>query len=193
MMAIQGVARLLMLATCTALLSSPSTPAVTLDATWRQAVDRLAQEKVLAEGCASILKTFADDAPMARVQGQRLYARAKADMDGLVRLLIAGVAGERAPAEIPGLRQRLEAVLEQRRALCRYVDAAVGMVLRQQPWRTRAADLLAEGSGPAAGSMIDAAVQIWQAYRGADHNGRETIISGLEATRWLAYAKLPAA
>ena len=70
--------------------------------------------------------TFAERAPMARVQGERLYARAKADMDGLVRLLTADLATERSLAESPELQHRLEAVMAQRRALCRHVDAAVG-------------------------------------------------------------------
>ena len=160
---------------------------------WPQAVDQLAREKTLAEACASILKTFADGAPMARVQGERLYARAEADMDGLVRLLIADLASERSPADIPELRQRLEAVPRQRQALCRHVDAAVGTALRQQPGRTSAAELLAQGSSDSAEFMIDAAVRIWQAYREADQVGRATIIARIEAVRWLPYAAVPAA
>jgi hypothetical protein len=190
---VPGVTRLIMLAAWAALLSSPPMPAVGLDAGWRPAVDRLAREKTLAEGCASILKTFGDHAPMARVQGQRLYARAKADVDGLIALLKADLAGQRSPADIPALSQRLEAVPKQRQALCRHVDGAVGMAVRRQRGRTRPADLLAEGSGGAASSMIDAAVHIWNAYRDVDHLGRATIISRIEATRWRPYAEIPAA
>jgi hypothetical protein len=57
----------------------------------------------------------------------------------------------------------------------------------------RAADLLAEGSGAAVSSVIDAAVQICQAYRHTDQAVRVTIISRIEATRWVAYAEVPAA
>jgi hypothetical protein len=92
---------------CAALLLLAWMPAVAQDAAWPQAVDQLAREKTLAEACASLLKTFADGAPMARVQGERLYARAAADMEGLVRLLIADLAGERSPADMPEFRQRL--------------------------------------------------------------------------------------
>jgi hypothetical protein len=176
-----------------ALLLAPSVPAVAQNTGWRQATDRLAQEKGLAEGCASILKTFANDAPMARVQGQRLYARAKADVDGLIALLIVALAGERSPAEIPELRQRLDAILEQRRALCRHVGATAGTALRQQPGRAHLADLLAEASGATASSTTDSAVQIWQQYRLADQVEREAIIARIEAARWLAYAEVPAA
>jgi hypothetical protein len=182
-----------MLATCAALVSSPSAPGTAWDASWTQAVDRLAREKVLAEGCASILKTFADDAPMARVQGQRLYARARADMDGLVGQFIADLAGARSLAEAPALRWRLEAVVGQRRTLCRHADAAVGAAFRRQRGGTRGADLLAEGNGYAVGSMLDVAVQVWTAYRQADRVGREAIISRIEAMRWLPYDEVPAA
>jgi hypothetical protein len=156
-------------------------------------VDQLAREKTLAEACASVLKTFADGAPMARVQGERLYARAAADMDGLVRLLIADLAGERSPADMPELRQRLEAVPRQRQALCRHVDAAVGTPLRQESERTSAADLLAQGSSASPGFMIDAAVRIWTAYREADQVGRASLTARIRATRWLSYADVPAA
>jgi hypothetical protein len=178
---------------CAALLLLAWMPAVAQDAAWPQAVDQLAREQTLAEACASVLKTFADGAPMARVQGERLYARAAADMDGLVRLLIADLAGERSPADMPEFRQRLEAVPKQRQALCGHVDATAGTALRQQPQRTSAADLLAQGSSASPGLMIDAAVQIWTAYRVADQAGRAAIIARIEAVRWLPYAEVPAA
>jgi hypothetical protein len=178
---------------CAALLLLAWMPAVAQDAAWPQAVDQLAREQTLAEACASLLKTFADGAPMARVQGERLYARAAADMDGLVRLLIADLAGERSPADMPEFRQRLEAVPKQRQALCGHVDATAGTALRQQPQRTSAADLLAQGSSASPGLMIDAAVQIWTAYRVADQAGRAAIIARIEAVRWLPYAEVPAA
>ena len=191
-MAVRVLAPLLAFIACAALLLLLP-PGAAEDSGWRQPVNRLAHEKALAEGCASILKTFGDDAPMARVQGERLYARAKADMDGVVALLILNLAAGRSPAETPELRQRLEVVPAQRRALCRHVDAAVGMGIRQEAGGTRLADLLAEGSADAASSAIDAAVQIWQEYRRADQAGRAAIISGMEAARWLDYAEVPGA
>jgi hypothetical protein len=168
-------------------------PALAQDAGWLPAVDLLAREKTLAEACAAILKTFADGVPMARVQGERLYARAKADMDGLVRLLIVDLAGERSPAESPELRQRLEAVIAQRRSLCRHVEGAVGTGLGRQTERAGAADLLAQGSDDSAGVTIEAAVRIWTAYRQADQAGRAAIVARIEAVRWLSYAELPPA
>jgi hypothetical protein len=153
----------------------------------------LAREKTLAEACASVLKTFAGDAPMARVQGERLYARAQADMNGLVRLVIAALASERAPAERPELRHLLEAVPRQRQALCDHVAAAVGTALRDQPEHAGAADLLEEGRSESAGSIADVAVRIRQAYRTADPAARATIVARIEAVRWLPYAAVPAA
>ena len=192
-MAVRELAWLPARLACAALLLVGSVPAVAQEIGWPQAVDDLAREKTLAEACASILKTFADGAPMARVQGERLYARAEADMDGLVGLLTADLASERSPADSPELRQRLEAVPRQRQTLCRHVDAAVGTALRRQPGRTRAAELLAQGSRGPMGFMTDAVVRIWQAYREADPVGRATIATRIEAVRWLPYATIPAA
>jgi hypothetical protein len=193
MIAVRWMIRLLLLAVCAAPPASPQMAALAQDAGWPQALDQLAREKALAEGCASILKTFADGAPMARVQGERLYARAKADMDGLIELLLVDLANQRPLADAPALRHRLEAVVAQRRTLCRHVDAAVGTTLRQQSSGTGAADLLAEGSGDAPSSLIEAAVQIWQAYGDADQAGRAAIIGRIRAMRWVDYAEVPAA
>jgi hypothetical protein len=191
-MAVRDLAWLPALAACAALLVAVA-PAVAQDFAWPQAVERLAREKTLAEACASILKTFADGAPMARVQGERLYARAQADMDGLVRLIIADLASERSPAERPELRHLLEAVPRQRQALCDHVAAAIGPALRARPEHAGATDLLEEGRRELAGAMSDAAVGIWQAYRAADQAERATIIAQIKAARWLPYADVPAA
>jgi hypothetical protein len=188
-MAVPGVA-LLGLVACAALLLSPSLAAIPQQAGWPQAVDRLAREKTLAEACAVVLKTFADGAPMARVQGERLYARARADMDGLVRLFIVDLASERPLADSSELQHRLEAVVAQRRALCRHVEAAVGAALREQAGHAEAADLLSQGSGDSERFLIDEAVQISRAYRLADQAGRAAIVARIEAARWLPYPEI---
>jgi hypothetical protein len=190
-MSARELARLLVVGSALS-LSLPALGAAQ-EAGWRDAVDRLAQEKTLAESCVSILKTFAESDPMARIQGQRLYARAKADVDGLIALLAVDLAEDRSPAEIPELRQRLEAVPTQRRALCRQVDAAVGAELRRQSEGTRNlwVALLTQGIGDAVGSTIQAGVEIWQEYRRADEVRRQTIASQIEATRWRDYAEVP--
>jgi hypothetical protein len=179
------------LVACAALLLWPSLPAVPQQAGGPQAVDHLAREKTLAEACAAVLKSHADGAPMARVQGERLYARARADMDGLVRLFIVDLASERPLAESAELQQRLEAVVAQRRALCRHVEATVGAALREEPGHAESADLLSQGSGDSERFLIDEAVQILRAYRQADPAGRAAIVARIEAVRWLPYAEIP--
>lgn len=190
-MALRQPARLLVLATCAALILPPAAARGAEGSGWRQALDRLAHERTLAEGCVSLLKTFADRDPMSRVQGQRLYARARADVDGLIALLKVDLAGDRSPAAIPELRYRLEAVPRQRQALCQHVDAAVGTAVREQSERSSAVELLAEGAADATSSLFDAAVQIWRAYRRAGDAGRERIIFAMEGTRWRDYAEIP--
>lgn len=184
-------APLLALATCAALLLPPPVARGAEGSGWRQAVDRFAHERTLAEGCVSLLKTFADRDPMGRVQGQRLYARAKADVDGLIALLKVDLAGERSPATIPELRYRLEAVPKQRQALCEHVDAAVGTAIRGQGGAsTLRADLLTLGTGETEDSLVAAIVELWRAYRRADNTHRKIILSAIEAGRWLPYAEV---
>jgi hypothetical protein len=127
---------------------------------------------------------------MQRVQGQRIYARAKADLDGLIPLLQADLAGDRSPAAVPELAYRLGSVTRQRQALCRYVDAAVGSAVRERAHSSRAIELLAEGVAGNALPLSDAAVQIWQAYRRAGEPERGRIISAIEGTRWRGYAEV---
>jgi len=190
MIAVRCMAWLLLLATGAALMSSPQM-ALAQGVSWRQALDRLAREKALAEGCASVLKIFADGAPMARVQGERLYARAKADADGLIALLLGDLADERSPANVPELRQRLEAMPRQRQALCRHVDLAIGAAAREQGARSRSINLLSQGASDA-GSLVEAAVAIRNAYRGADAAQREAIDAAIMTVRWRPYALVPA-
>jgi hypothetical protein len=156
---------------------------------WRTAVARLAQEKVLAEGCISILKSSSVGHPMARVQGERLYARAKADADGLIALLKTSLVDDRSPADSPELRQRLKTIPRQRQALCRQVRAALGASADAQGEST--SGLLDRGSDEAPGPLAEAALQIRQTHRHGGGTHRGTITLELEATRWLPYAEVP--
>jgi hypothetical protein len=183
--------RLLVLGTCAALLL-PAPAAGGGESGWRRAMDRLAREKSLAEGCASLLKAFAERDPMQRVQGQRIYARASADVDGLIGLLKADLAGDRSPAAIPELVYRLESVRRQRQALCRHVDAAVGSAVRERPERSGEIELLAEGGAGNSIPLSEAAVEIWQAYHRSGSAERERIIAAVEGARWRHYAELSA-
>ena len=188
-MALREAGRLLVLGTCAALLL-PAPAAGGAESGWRQALDRLANEKSLAQGCVSLLKGFADRDPMQRVQGQRIYARASADVDGLIGLLKADLPGDRSPAAIPELVYRLESVPRQRQALCSHVDAAVGSAVRERPESSRGVELLAEGGAESGMSLLDGAVVLWGAYRRAGEAERERIIAAIEGTRWRGYAAI---
>jgi hypothetical protein len=133
-MAFAELAGLPALAACAALLVG-SMAAQAQDLARPQAVEQLAREKTLAEACASILKTFVGDAPMARVQGERLYARAQAEMDGLVRLIVADLASEGSPAERPELRPKGPANRRVRSPTWR--SGSGRRIARQTPRRAR--------------------------------------------------------
>jgi hypothetical protein len=188
-MALRQRARFLVLGTCVALVLAPAARSAE-EHGWKPAVARLAHEKSLAQGCVSLLKAFAERDPMQRVQGQRIYARARADMDGLIALLKADLAGDRSPAAVPELAYRLQSVPKQRQALCSQVDAAVGGAARDQREPSRAAALLAEGIAGSGFPLSDAAVQIWHAYRRAGAPERARIIAAIDGTRWRDYAEV---
>jgi hypothetical protein len=175
---------------CAALVLAPAARGAE-EAGWRHAVERLAREKTLAERCVALLKAFAESDPMQRVQGQRSYARARADMDGLIALLQADLAADRSPAAAPELAYRLESVPRQRQALCRQVDAALGSAVRERLEASPAVELLAEGVADSGASLVDAAVDLWQAYRGAGDAERDRILAAVEGTRWRHYAEVP--
>jgi hypothetical protein len=157
---------------------------------WRPAVERLAQERTLAEACVALLESFAEHGPLQRVQAQRIYARARADVDGLIALLNADLAGDRSPAAVPELAYRLKSVPKQRQALCRHIDAAVGGAVRDRTEPSGAAESLAEGIVGNAIPLSDAAVRIWSAYRRAGDSERARIIAAIEGTRWRDYAEV---
>ena len=184
-MTIREIPRLSVIAAGAVLLVAP--PAIAPASGWRTALDRLAEEKTLAESCAAILKSSAVDHPMARVQGERLYARAKADADGLIALLVVDLAGARSPADIPVLRQRLETVPRQRQALCRHVDAAVGPGAGERGARA----LLGRGTSSPDSSLVEAAEVLWTAYRRADAADRGAMDAAVAAARWRPYALVP--
>jgi hypothetical protein len=187
-MALRQAARVLVLGTCAALVLPPPAGCSAEESGWRQAIDRFALERTLAEGCVSLLKSAAERDPMQRVQGQWIYARARADVDGLIALLTTALAGERSPAAIPELRYRLETVPRQRQALCDHANAAVAGAI--PPERALAAALPAEEAEGTAISLLDAAAQIWKAYRGVGSADRARIIAAISATRWRDYAEV---
>jgi hypothetical protein len=180
--------RLFALAAGAALLVTPAAAAAN---GWRAAIDRVIEEKVLAEGCVSILKSSAVGHPMIRVQGERLYARAQADVDGMIALLVAALTGDRVPPDSPELRHGLASVPRQRQALCRHVQAALGASVDQRGEGLSApVDLLIRGSADSGWPLVEAALEIWQAYRRGGEVRHRAIASELEAARWVPYAEV---
>jgi hypothetical protein len=66
-MALRQAARVLVLGTCAALVLPPPAGCSAEESGWRQAIDRFALERTLAEGCVSLLKSAAERDPMQRV------------------------------------------------------------------------------------------------------------------------------
>ena len=80
---------------------------------------------------------------------------------------------------------------KQRQALCRHVDLAIGAAAREQDARSLSMNLLSQGASDA-GSLVEAAVAIRTAYRGADATQRAAITAAIGAARWRPYVRVPA-
>ena len=65
---------------------------------WQEAAGILAEERSFAESDAGLLKTYAAADQAALLQGQRLYAQAKAASDGLIARFLVVLADDRDPA-----------------------------------------------------------------------------------------------
>ena len=174
-----------------------------------QAVGRLARERSFAESGAGLLKQFAAGDRAAMIQGQKLYADAKASFDELVEQLLTDLAQGTTPAGSAELRKALQAAAEQRLAFSRHVDASVKLEPGDKPAILGA---LAGGAGDIVTAVLEgavyldgeriaagldpdataylAAVAIWKEYRAGDELRRKSIATRLEAQRWKAFGEV---
>jgi hypothetical protein len=152
-----------------------------------QAVGRLARERSFAESGAGLLKQFAAGDRAAMIQGQRLYADAKASFDELIVQLQTDLDQGTMPEGSAALRMALEAAVERRLAFSRHVDASVRIEPGAKP---AILDALAGGAGDIVTGVLQAAVAIWKEYRAGDELRRKSIATRLEAQRWKAFGEV---
>lgn len=152
-----------------------------------QAVGRLARERSFAESGAGLLKQFAAKNRAAMIQGQRLYADAKASFDELIVQLQTDLDLGTTPAGSAALRIALETAVERRLAFSRHVDTSVKLEPGAKP---AILDALAGGAGEVITSVLQAAVAIWKDYRAGDDLRRKSIATQLEAQRWKAFGEV---
>jgi hypothetical protein len=137
-----------------------------------QAVGRLARERSFAESGAGLLKQFAAGDRAAMIQGQRLYADAKASFDELIVQLQTDLDQGTMPEGSAALRMALEAAVERRLAFSRHVDASVRI---EQDAKPAILDALAGGAGDIITGVLQAARGDLEEYRAGDELRRKSI------------------
>lgn len=168
--------------------SAPAQPARgTLS--WREAVDRLAQEKERAETCVAALKRHAAGDAAFLAEGARLYGEAKAHSDGFIERLLVDLAEDRAPDASPELRAKLDGAVTQRIAFCRHVEPRVPQTAGS---KNLVLGALSQGAGDLIAALIEGAVEIWKERNRGDELRRATIATRLEAQKWRRFADIPA-
>lgn len=170
------------------LLAQQTEPALT----WRDAVKVLAEERTFAESGAGLLKTYAKDDQAALIEGQKLYAGAKARFDGLIEQLLLDLAEDRNPEESPDMKVVVDAAVETRLAFSRHVEATLSDRQDGTP-KNAWVDALAKGAGEIVAALIDGGIKIYQTYQEASAVRRETIATRVEQQRWRTFSEVEAA
>jgi hypothetical protein len=154
---------------------------------WQEAAGVLAEERSFAESDASLLKTYAAADQAALLQGQRLYAEAKAASDGLIARLLAVLADDRDPASADELKQAAERAFVTRLEFSHHVNDALPDL---RGTRSVLLDALAKPATDLVKALIDGGIAVWKEYRRGNELRRATLRAQLEAQHWRAFAEL---
>jgi hypothetical protein len=149
----------------------------------------LAEERVLGESAAVLVKRSGAQDSALFADGEQLYTEAQAAFNGLIAQLQVELAEARKPSESQTFAQALEAAVERRKALFTFVDERI-------PHGEGTKDPLAILAGAVGGnlgelisSVTEAAVALWEAFRHAQQERRDDIRARLEAERWRPFAE----
>ncbi|MGI9492642.1 MAG: hypothetical protein ACR2QF_09615 [Geminicoccaceae bacterium] len=152
-----------------------------LPVNWQEAVGTLASERTRAEGCASALKRHGG--PAAISQGELAYSEAKADVDGVIAALIVSLAEDAEPGDWSALEDQMKQGFAKRLAFCETVQELI-------PEDEGKKGGIIELIGGVAGSVIEAAAEIFLDSREADRLTRKTIQTQLEAAKWPSFSDI---
>lgn len=155
-----------------------------------EAVGLLAEERTFAESGAALLKQHAAADRRAVIQGQRLYAEAKAAADGAIERLLVVLALSREQEATDNLRRAFEEAVARRLAFSEHVKTALPDL---EGTRSVLLDALARPAVDLVKGLIDGGLAIWKEFRRADEVRRQTIASRIEAQRWRPFREIPSA
>lgn len=158
--------------------------------TLSEALGRLARERSFAESGAGLLKLVAANDLATLVDGQRLYARAKARFDELIATLKAAMTLGDEVAVARQIEAPLASAVSLRLDFSRYVEQAVGEAVAKS--KAGLVDALTEGVGDIVTALLEGGIDVWKEFRRADEQRRNVIIAQLDGERWLAFNAVPA-
>jgi hypothetical protein len=152
-------------------------------------IGQLAGERSYAESGAGLLKAWVKK-PATILQGQRLYAEAKAASDAANARLVAALAAGTEPDTDVELQRLLKDAAEKRVAFSRHVDASLDALAGK---KNVIADALGKAAGEIVKGLITATVDVWKTLRTADQTRRDTLRLQVQAERWKSFGVVPAA
>lgn len=155
-----------------------------------EAVGLLAEERTFAESGAGFLKGYTADDRRALIQGQRLYAEAKAASDGAIERLLVVLAEKREREATDNLRRVFEDAVARRLAFSEHVNHALPDLAGS---RNVLLDALAKPAVDLVKGLTDGGLTIWKEVRRADEVRRQSITSRIEAQRWRPFAEVESA
>jgi hypothetical protein len=170
----------------TAMVPRPGASAQADDA-FSEAAGVLERERSAAEQYAVILATVGRRDVGNYVRGIQLYADAKAEFDGLIAQLRLGLINGSDPVHAPKFAATLQAAAEKRIAFTNFVSVEV--VDKIQGARPGLIDV-AKAVPELVKALTDAGLGIWGAFRDANKQHREAILSEIDHLRWRAFADL---
>jgi hypothetical protein len=154
--------------------------------TLSDAIRFLGHEKSAAEQYGVILITVAKDNPGLYVRGIRLYADAKSDFDGLIAELRFDLQSGDDPAKSAKFNEALKAAAEKRVAFTSFVSGEVDKLGGARPGLPDVITAVPE----LVKAITDAGISIWNAFRQAQKETRDAILSELEHLEWRSFADL---
>ena len=154
---------------------------------WQEASGILAEERSFAESDAGLLKTYAAADQAALLQGQRLYALAKAASDGLIARFLVVLTDDRDPASADDLKQAAEHAFTTRLAFSQHVNDALPDLSGTKIVRL---DTLAKPATDLVKALLDGGIAVWKEYRRGNELRCATLRAQLEQHRWRAFTEL---
>jgi hypothetical protein len=154
--------------------------------TFSDAISFLKHEKSAAEQYGVILFTVARDDAGVYVRGIKLYADAKAEFDGLIAELRIDLLSGQDPAKSTKFNDALKEAAEKRVAFTSFVSAQVDKLPGARPGLPDVIEVVPD----LIKAITDSGLSIWNAFRQAQKQNRDAILSELEHLEWRSFGDL---